>query len=169
MSGRRIPGRLQYVSEETARELIELVADHAPDVLAVAVGEIAPHVAESSFEAGGTATLRTVALSVGAILDPDADLTTAQLWEAIATRVMRAEEVGRLAAIRAEVAYAAGRLERRAGIAHDAATMLRSYAEQPPDAHERERLLREADSEDGLARRSLVKAADCRRWLEATR
>ena len=40
MSGYRVPVRLHHLSEDTGREVIELVADHAPRALASTIAEI---------------------------------------------------------------------------------------------------------------------------------
>lgn len=65
MSGFRIPGRLQYLSEDTGREVIELVADHAPLALSSAVYGIITKMPESgpmsAFEAGRRTATEDVA------------------------------------------------------------------------------------------------------------
>lgn len=79
-------------------------------------------------------------------------------------------EAGRLAAIRDDVDIAARQLERRAEEALDRARGLQSVLDSADFLFGIDRAEMQAESDEGRIKAELLtaKAADCRRWLEAT-
>ena len=79
-------------------------------------------------------------------------------------------EAGRLAAIRDDVDLAARQLERRAEEALDRARGLQSVLDSADFLFGIDRAEMQAESDEGRIKAELLtaKAADCRRWLEAT-